>query len=166
MKTIKHYLISTFIFLLLINMNGFSQGKHGGSHGNKNNRNHGNQVKRNLVIKPNYYKQQNKRYYNRSAYRPHNFHNYRPIWAHHHNYNRRWIYFPQQNFYYDNWRQVYFYRTNNRWQMNAALPSSFVIINLEDERHYELADDEDDMDRIYINNNKHFSLFDLNIIVK
>jgi len=175
MKNWKHGILTGLIFMLFITTNVFSQGKHGGGHGNKKegngngNANRGQQGKhvrnRTSYGSGNGY-QKNKRYYRKSSYRPKYFHNYRPIWAHHQNYNRRWIYFPQQNFYYDNWRQVYFFKSNNIWRMNVSLPASFIRVNLEDQRHYELTDEDDEMDRIYIDNNKHFTLFDLNIIVK
>jgi hypothetical protein len=90
-----------------------------------------------------------------SNYRPSIRVNYRPSWSHHTIYRRRWIYFPKYNFYYDNWRQMYYYQNNTQWYMNINLPTALLNINIENENHFPLHEDEDDIDEIYRNNKQH-----------
>ncbi len=144
MKTCIKTFFSLLLLLFLINANSFAQGKHGNK-GNKDFNKKGN-------IK---YNNKARIHYKKSVYRPVKIGNYRPAWAHNHYYNRRWIYFPSHHFYYDNWRNVYFYQTNIGWRYGPVLPATFVIINIENEKHYELPEKEDDIDLIYIHNSIH-----------
>ena len=91
----------------------------------------------------------------RSQYRPNKARQYRPSWAHNRQYNRRWVYFPRYNFYWDNWREMYVYQNNNEWYVNTLPPPKTVNIYIENEKHYELDANEDDIDSIYKNNESH-----------
>lgn len=91
----------------------------------------------------------------RSIYRPEKVVVYRPFWAPRRAYNRRWVYFPRHNFYWDNWRQVYVYRNATVWIYNAAPPATVENVNIENEKHYELKADEDDIDDVYQSNDAH-----------
>jgi hypothetical protein len=124
------------------NGNGNGNGNHGGK-GNGN-RNHEN----NQQGKVNHHNRKNVK---RSVYRPTTIVVYHPNWAPKRNYNRRWVYFPGHNFYWDNWRQIYVYRNGNVWISNPNPPSFIININLGAEKHYELKEDDDDTDDIYNN---------------
>ena len=91
----------------------------------------------------------------RSVYRPKTVVVYHPGWAPKRNYNRRWVYFPRHNFYWDNWRQVYVYRNANIWVSNPTPPPIIVNVNIENEKHYELKEDDDDTDDVYKTNETH-----------
>ncbi|MFN0047646.1 MAG: hypothetical protein ACKVOU_00835 [Cytophagales bacterium] len=91
----------------------------------------------------------------RSQYRPARFRHYRPIWAHRQSFNRRWVYFPRYNFYWDNWRNMYYYQNNAVWYLNASPPPTVININIEEEKHYELDENDDDLDSIYKSNQSH-----------
>lgn len=94
-----------------------------------------------------------------SKYRPATVVVYHPYWGPKYNFHRRWIYFPRYNFYWDNWRQVYFYWDGVMW-VNAATPPPVVVnVNIENEKHYELKDTEDDIDDVYNTNETHKSDF-------
>jgi len=91
----------------------------------------------------------------RSKYRPHRMVVYHPIWAPKRAYNRRWVYFPRYNFYWDNWRQGYYYRNNDVWIFNVTPPPAVININIENEKQYELKESEDDTDDVYQLNENH-----------
>lgn len=91
----------------------------------------------------------------RSKYRPKSVIVYHPFWAPKRNYNRRWVYFPGYNFYWDNWRQMYVYRNNAMWIYNSNPPQVVVNVNLETEKHFELKEEDDDIDDVYSINNVH-----------
>jgi hypothetical protein len=97
----------------------------------------------------------NPTYHNPSNYRPRIRVNYHPSWSHHSLYRRRWIYFPKYNFYYDNWRQMYYFQNNAQWYINVNLPTALLNINIDNENHFPLNEDEDDIDEIYRNNKHH-----------
>ena len=91
----------------------------------------------------------------KSVYRPRVIVVNRPVWARHRQFNRRWVYFPKYNMYWDNWRNMYVYRNNMVWVMNATPPPVVVNVNIEEEKSYELKEDEDDVDDVYNNNSSH-----------
>ena len=91
----------------------------------------------------------------KSRYRPVKIGYYHPYWQPKYNYNRRWIYFPRYNFYWDNWRQVYVYQNKTIWVINTTPPPTVVNITIENEKHYELKENEDDTDDVYSTNETH-----------
>jgi hypothetical protein len=147
MKNLTKILILTFGLILSLTSIGFAQrGNHGGKgHGNRNGNGH---HEKNQQVKINHH---NQNVVKRSIYRPKTIVVYHPNWAPKRNYNRRWVYFPGHNFYWDNWRQVYVYRNGNVWISKPTPPSFIININLSTEKHYELKEDDDDTDDIYNN---------------
>lgn len=95
----------------------------------------------------------------RSVYRPRVVVVHHPLWAPNRGYNRRWVYFPRYNFYWDNWRNVYVYRNETIWITNPSLPPALININIGAERNYELNDSEDDIDDVYNTNGKHIETY-------
>ena len=63
-----------------------------------------------------------------------------PPWAPAHGYRTktRHIYFPDQNFYYDVERSVYFYLDNGGWSISASLPGIYANVNLGRSRQVQL----------------------------
>ena len=55
-----------------------------------------------------------------------------PPWAKGHLYKAktRYVYFPDQNMYYDIQRKSYIYASNNNWEVRTQVPSVYVGINL------------------------------------
>lgn len=98
-----------------------------------------------------------KRVVKRSIYRPAKLIVYHPHWCKKRAYNRRWVYFPKYNFYWDNWRNHYVFMSGAVWVTNPAPPPVVVNINIENEKHYELKDDDDDTDDVYQGNDSHKS---------
>jgi hypothetical protein len=139
---VKLVIITLLGTLLLTTNRSFAQRGNGGHHGNGHQHGNGRQHMNNRVIV-------------RSHYRPKTIVVYHPIWAPRHNYNRRWVYFPRQNFYWDNWRQMYVYRSGAVWIFNATPPPAAININIENEKHYELKEVEDDTDDVYKTNDNH-----------
>jgi hypothetical protein len=95
----------------------------------------------------------------KSVYRPVKIGVYHPHWKPNHAYNRRWVYFPRHNFYWDNWRQGYYYRNGDVWVFDVIQPAVIVNVSLANEPNYELKQDEDDLDDIYIVNDKHKTVY-------
>ncbi len=91
----------------------------------------------------------------RSRYRPSKLLVFHPYWAPQKAYNRRWIFFPKLNLYWDNWRQMYAYKNGTIWIMNATLPSYIENKNILDEKSYELKELEDEVDDVYEINDLH-----------
>lgn len=90
-----------------------------------------------------------------SKYRPKTVVVFHPKWGPRNAYHNRWVFFPRFNFYWDNWRGMYVYRSNNIWISSINAPAVVVNINLESERQYELREDLDDNDDVYYNNEDH-----------
>jgi uncharacterized protein YodC (DUF2158 family) len=130
----------------------FSQKGHGNGHGGHGKGNKGSKV----VIKSG---APRVKVVGKSHYRPAKIGVYHPHWHPGHDYHRRWVYFPHHNFYWDNWRQGYYYRNGAVWVFNTTPPPVVVNINLGAERSYELREDEDDMDDVYIVNGKHKTVY-------
>lgn len=91
----------------------------------------------------------------RSVYRPHKVVVFHPVWRPTYTYNRRWIYFPTYNVYWDNWRNHYVFFNGVIWVSQPSAPAIIVGKNLEKEKHKELKEDTDDVDDIYKDNDKH-----------
>ncbi len=91
----------------------------------------------------------------RSIYRPRVVVVHRPVWGPNRAFNRRWVFFPRYNLYWDNWRSMYVYRNNTIWISNPVPPPALININLDSERNYELKEDEDDIDDVYRTNERH-----------
>jgi hypothetical protein len=55
-----------------------------------------------------------------------------PPWAPAHGYRAktRYVYFTEQNFYYDNTRGVYIYLSGKNWEVSASIPNIFKNVDL------------------------------------
>lgn len=80
---------------------------------------------------------------------------YRPVWAPRATYARRWIYFPRYNFYWDNRANRYVYLSGARWIYATTPPPVVVNIDLSTEKHYELKEEEDEVENIQDKNQEH-----------
>jgi len=133
MKTLRILLL----FCLLLG-GGIAYGQHG-RHGHGGRHGHPHKV---VVVK-------------RSAYRPAKVVVYHPRWRPAYACQRRWVYFPGRNFYWDNWRNHYVFWNGTIWVSQAAVPPMVVNVNLENEKVVQLQESEDDVDDIYLANNQH-----------
>ena len=63
-----------------------------------------------------------------------------PPWAKAHGYRAktRYVYLPEQNFYYDIQKHNYIYLSINNWEVSVSLPSIFVGVNLGNASQVEL----------------------------
>lgn len=63
-----------------------------------------------------------------------------PPWAKAHGFRAktRYVYLPEQNFYYDIQKRNYIYLSNNNWEVSVSLPSIFVGVNLGNASQVEL----------------------------
>ena len=153
MKTIKTIVLA--ICILLGTNHAFSQKGHGKDHGGKGG--HGGHHKQGgskIIVKNGHHGNRVK-----SVYRPSKMVVYHPHWHPEHSYNRRWVYFPRYNFYWDNWRQGYYYMNGPAWVFKTSPPPAVININLEKEKNYELKEDDDDFDDVYKTNDKHKTEF-------
>ena len=148
MKTVNSVILILCVLLLGTN-NSFSQKGHG--HGGR----HGGTK---VVVKNNRHPHRG-RVVVRSRYRPTKIVVYHPHWRPHFGYQRRWVYFPRHNFYWDNWRQGYYYRNGTVWMFNTTPPPVIVNVNLDKEPNYELKEDDDDVDDVYKTNDNHLKEF-------
>jgi len=132
MKKIKF--LSLIVFLLFTSAYKAQKGKghHGGQH------------HKTVVVK-------------KSRYRPNKIVVYRPHWHPKFVCNRRWVFFPKYNLYWDNWRNHYVFYNGSAWISQANAPSMIVNVNLEKEKKTELKADEDEDDEIYKSNSTHQS---------
>ena len=142
MKTIK------IIFLLAITFAistvSYGQGRHGGGGNHKGGHHNGGRNHHNgkVVVR-------------RSHYHPHHVVVYHPGWRKNYSYNRRWIYFPKHNFYWDNWRNHYMFWNGTIWLSQSTPPPVIINVNLATEKHYELKENDDDVDDVYSSNPDH-----------
>ncbi len=83
---------------------------------------------------------------------------YHPHWAPKATFAHRWVFFPYHNFYWDNVRAVYVYKVNTVWVTNAEAPASLSKVDLEKEKHVELAD-VDDSDSVQVSNDEHLKAY-------
>ena len=69
-----------------------------------------------------------------------------PPWAPAHGYRAktRYVYFTEQNFYYDNTRGVYIYLSGKNWEVSAIIPSLFKNVDLSAAVKIDLDFDADD----------------------
>ncbi|MEO6303554.1 MAG: hypothetical protein ABIP51_10300, partial [Bacteroidia bacterium] len=72
-----------------------------------------------------------------------------PHWRPNYAYNRRWVFFPKYNLYWDNWRNHYVYLNGVVWVSQPTPPPVIVNVNLADEPNQELSEDKDDVDDVY-----------------
>ncbi len=149
MKTIK------IVFLVTISLIGtidsYAQRGRGGNHQNGN---YGHAQRRAIERRA-----RPTRVIVRSPYRPAKVVVYYPHWRPHYGYHRRWVYFPRYNFYWDNWRQGYYYLNGPTWVFNTTPPPVIVNVNLEKEPNYELKENQDDVDDVYRTNDDHIKEF-------
>lgn len=135
MKNIKYI---TLIIFLFISLQFFGQKGKGKGHAHHHRHGH----KKVVVVK-------------RSHYRPAKVVVYHPHWRPKYAYNRRWVYFPRYNFYWDNWRNHYVFYNGGAWVSQPTAPPVIVNVNLENEKNIELKEDDDDVDDVYQYNIKH-----------
>jgi hypothetical protein len=90
-----------------------------------------------------------------SPFRPAKIVVYHPYWGPKRVIHRRWVYFPKYNIYWDNWRNHYVFWNGSIWFSQPSPPPAIVNINIDNEKHYELKEDEDDVDDIYQGNDNH-----------
>jgi hypothetical protein len=62
-------------------------------------------------------------------------------------------------FYWDNWRQGYYYRNGAVWIFNTTPPPVIINVNLDKEPNYELKEGDDDVDDVYQINDNHLKEF-------
>src|SRR4051812_39150364 len=114
MKTIRILVLLTFMICSLEQQAQRGKGRHGGRgphHRNKA-----------VVVK-------------RSPYRPAKVMVYHPYWRPHYGYNRRWVFFPRYNVYWDNWRNQYVFYNGGMWVAQTATPPVLVNVNPENEKN-------------------------------
>jgi hypothetical protein len=80
---------------------------------------------------------------------------YHPYWGPKLVIHRRWVFFPKYNIYWDNWRNHYVFLNGTRWISQATMPPALINVNLSTEKHYELKENEDDVDDVYKRNDAH-----------
>lgn len=136
-------IIPFVITVFLLGSSNLMAQKHGGHHGGKG---HGHGHRRvghtKVIVKP-------------SPFRPAKVVVYRPMWGPKHYIHRRWVYFPKYNMYWDNWRNHYVFWNGTIWFSQPSPPPIIVNVNLENEKHYELKEAEDDTDDVYQSNDNH-----------
>jgi hypothetical protein len=144
MKAIKIIITLGLSLFLFNSQNLFGQKGHGHGHGHghKHHRPGGKVV----VVK-------------RSPFRPKKVIVYHPVWGPKHAIQRRWVFFPKYNLYWDNWRSVYVSWNGTVWITKPSPPPVVVNVNLENEKHYELKESEDDTDDVYQKNDEHKSSY-------
>jgi len=91
----------------------------------------------------------------RSPYRPRKVAVFHPVWGPKYNHYRRWVFFPRYNLYWDHWRGHWMFWNGAMWISQAAKPAVIVNVNLENEKNYELKENEDDEDDVYKGNDDH-----------
>lgn len=131
-----------FILLGTFNLNAQKKGAH--PHPHPHPHPHGKAHHNKVVVK-------------KSIYRPAKVVVYHPYWGPKRHIYRRWVYFPKYNLYWDNWRNHYVFWNGSVWFSQATPPPVIVNINLDKEKHYELKEDEDDIDDVYKTNDTHKS---------
>lgn len=144
MKHLKKIIPLVITLFLLGSGNLFSQkkgGHHGGGHPHKKVVHHGPHGAK-VVVR-------------RSPFRPAKIVVYRPVWGPKHYIHRRWVYFPKYNMYWDCWRSHYVFWNGSIWFSQPSPPPVIVNINLENEKHYELKEADDDTDDVYQGNDTH-----------
>ena len=90
-----------------------------------------------------------------SVYRPKVVVVHHPVWGPKRAFNRRWVYFPRYNLYWDNWRNIWVFRQNTVWVTTVTRPVYVEKVNFEDEKSVELKENDDDIDDVYQSNEAH-----------
>lgn len=80
---------------------------------------------------------------------------YRPHWHPESRFERRWVYFPRYNVYWDNYRNQYAYSDRGRWVVTRRVPQVVVNVNLAREQYYELDREYDERDNVFSLNIQH-----------
>lgn len=132
----------SFIFILFIMCTGCFAQRGGRGHGGGYHEHRGGYGGNKIIVK-------------RSIYRPVNVYVYHPFWRPKYSYYRRWIFFPKYNLYWDNWRNNYVFWNGTIWLSQPTPPPVIVNVNLQNEKHQELKEDEDDVDDVYKDNAQH-----------
>jgi len=83
---------------------------------------------------------------------------YHPHWARKKVFYHRWVYFPRYNFYWDNVRKVYVYRSGTVWVTSVKAPQVVINVDLEKEKQVELSEENDSVDEVYLKNEEHQKL--------
>lgn len=91
----------------------------------------------------------------RSPYRPAKLVVFHPYWGPKRAIHRRWVFFPKYNIYWDNWRNHYVFWNGSVWFSQPSPPPVIVNINLDNEKQYELKENDDDTDDVYQGNEDH-----------
>ena len=143
MKRFKKIVLIAFV-TLLGTLNGLAQkghkgGHHGGRHGHPGP--HPHKAAR-VVVK-------------KSIYRPAKIVVWHPFWGPKRAFKHRWVFFPGHNFYWDNWRNHYVFWNGTVWVSNPSPPPTVVNINIDNEKHYEMKESDDEDDDIYKSNDTH-----------
>lgn len=94
-----------------------------------------------------------------SRFRPKHRVTFRPHWNPKLTCHRRWVYFPRLNFYWDNWRNHYYYFNGTVWISKSKAPATIADVDLVTEKYYELGEAEDDNDDIAAANDAHKEKF-------
>ncbi len=84
---------------------------------------------------------------------------YRPQWNPRHDFERRWVYFPRYNMYWDNYRGVYVYNTNGRWESYQEPPRAAIRVNLALEKFVELGFEFDSRSDAFSLNVRHRTVY-------
>lgn len=84
---------------------------------------------------------------------------FRPQWHPRHDFERRWVYFPKYNMYWDNYRGVYVYNSNGRWVTYKKTPRFILNVNLAQEKFFELGFEFDSRGDAFRLNAQHRSRF-------
>lgn len=139
MIRLKRIIPVVFTLMVLGNTDAFAQ-RRGGYRGGHAHRHHG--PHRVVVVKP-------------SPFRPAKVVVYHPAWGPQFYTYRRWVFFPKYNIYWDNWRNHYVFWNGTIWLSQPAPPPVIINVNLENEKHYDLKEKDDDTDDIYQGNTQH-----------
>lgn len=91
----------------------------------------------------------------RSAFRPAKIVVFHPYWGPKRAIHRRWVFFPKYNLYWDNWRNHYVFWNGTIWISQPATPPIIVNVNIDNEKQYELKENDDDTDDVYKGNEEH-----------
>ncbi len=84
---------------------------------------------------------------------------YHPHWAPRVRFRHRWVYFLRYNFCWDNFRNVYVYRTGTIWVTSTNAPQEAEKVDLSLVKKVELNENNDSKDAIQNNNDEHKSVY-------
>lgn len=156
MKNLTKTILIAISFLLLGTFNSFSQ-KGGHGHGGGGHRGGGGYHGGGGKGKG--YRHGAKIVVKQSIYRPAKIVVFHPFWGPKRAFNHRWVYFPRHNFYWDNWRNHYVFWNGTIWYSQPSPPPTVINVNIDNEKHYELKDSDDDVDDVYQGNRTHKTEF-------